>query len=166
MSLINKKLEILVDVLKSNYSKYYKKYIGHDFLDSIKEYNNSDNIAYLIEHVKKLNENDEEYPVYLQYCYAIFNELRKEVELELEVTTNNYLEIIYTNIDIQGSDIENAVLIGLFANPNNLYNLKKEQYSEVVIKLIEKYKIFEGEKVVKLSLINKYSDYFKDKLKI
>ena len=97
MSLINKKLEILVDVLKSNYSKYYKKYIGHDFLDSIKEYNNSDNIAYLIEHVKKLNENDEEYPAYLQYCYAIFNELRKEIELELEVTSNNYLEIIYTN---------------------------------------------------------------------
>lgn len=64
-------LNILIDLLKANYNDYYVKHIEHDFLSNLDEYNNTDSIAYLIDHVRKLNVTDTVYPQYFQYCYSI-----------------------------------------------------------------------------------------------
>lgn len=160
------KLNILIKVLKDKYNDYYKKNIGHDFLEHIDEYEHSDNIAYLMEHVRKLKVTDKQYSVYLQHCYAIFNELQDAVKLELEIAKFTYFDLIYNNFTDTSSD--RSVLIRESVNDpkklDELYvviqNDKNEKLADVVLGVIDNYKIFEKDSKRKLSNIKSYSKYF------
>lgn len=160
------KLTILIDVLKTNYGDYYKKYIGQDFLYSVHEDNTSDSIAYLMEHVRKLNPKDKEYPAYLQHCYAIFNQLQESVKSELEIAKFIYFDLIYENFTDTSN--ERSFLIRSAINDSDkldeLYSIikndKNEKLADVVLGIIDNYKDFEKDSKRKLSNIKSYLKYF------
>lgn len=161
-----KKLNILIDVLKDKYNDYYKKYIGHDFLAYVDEDDTSDTIAYLMEHVRKLEVTDKKYPSYLQHCYAIFNQLQEAVKSELEIAKFTYFDLIYDNFT--NTSNERSFLIRTAINDpkklDELYTVikkdKKEKLADVLLGVIDNYKDFEKERKHKLSNIKSHSKYF------
>ncbi len=156
-------LNILIDLLKANYNDYYVKHIEHDFLSNLDEYNNTDSIAYLIDHVRKLNVTDTVYPQYFQYCYSIFVELQRLVRLELEETKKNYIDLIFRNITYRKSELSLLLELGINdpIKMEELYTELKNDTTQwlydVVLSLIDSYKHFNIEKTRKLSNINSYS---------
>lgn len=160
------KLNILIDVLKDNHKDYYKKYIGHDFLAHVDEDDNSDTIAYLMEHVRKLKVTDKQYPAYLQHCYAIFNQLQESVKSELEIAKFIYFDLIYENFTDTSN--ERSFLIRSAINDSDkldeLYSIikndKNEKLADVVLGIIDNYKDFEKDSKRKLSNIKSYLKYF------
>jgi hypothetical protein len=160
------KLKILIDVLKDKHNDYYEKYSGHDFLAHADEDDNSDTISYLMEHVRKLKVTDKKYPAYLQYCYAIFKELQASVRSDLEIAKLTYSDLIYQSLTDNSSDrlflVESSIhqpekldeLYSVIKNDTN------EKLSDVVLGVIDNYKIFEEDRKRRLSNINSYFNYF------
>jgi hypothetical protein len=160
------KLNILVAVLKNNYSDYYEKHIGHDFLDDLDVHKNSDSISYLMEHVRKLKPTDKEYSDYLKHCYAIFLELQHLVKVELEEAEQNHIQLIKRSFTTKS--VDRLMLLDLAVNDpfsmdkfcEDVKKDKKEFLSSVIINLVESYKLFKKEKTRKLDRINYFTNYF------
>jgi hypothetical protein len=161
-------LNILVDVLASNYSEYYNRYSNHDFLSCLDDHTNSDNMAYLMEHVRKLNKKDPEYLGYLKHCYAIHIELHSLIRMALEEEDQHYIQLIRRSFMIRS--IERLHLLDLAVHDSEsmdklckeVKNDPKEFLSEVVLNIVENYKDFKKEKNRKITNLNAYSDFFLD----
>lgn len=160
------RLNILIGVLKDNYSNYYEKHIGHDFLHYLDEYDHSDSIAYLMEHVRKLNPKDKKYSDYLKHCYAIFLELQHLVKTELEDADKHHVQLIKRSFTTKS--VDRLMLLELAINdPSSMDKLckevkkdKKEFLSEVIIHLVDSYKDFKDDKSRRMGNINHYTNYF------
>lgn len=160
------KLKILIDVLKDKHNDYYEKYIGHDFLAHVDEDDNSDSIAYLMEHVRKLKVSDKQYPSYLQHCYAIFNQLQGTIRSDLETTKLTYFDLIYQSLT-DTSSLRLFLVESSVHQPeklDELYNVikqdKNEKFADVILGVIDNCKDFEKDRQRKLSNINLHFKYF------
>jgi hypothetical protein len=162
------KLNILIDVLNANHREYYTKHIGHDFLYALDDYENSDSIVYLMDHIRNLNPKDKEYADYLKHCYVIFMELQRLVRSELEEAGNNYISLIEKSFTTKSA--ERGLLFDLaFLDSAKMDEFckevrqdKKEMLSSVILNIVEEFKHFKDDKSRKLANINSHhSDFMK-----
>lgn len=160
------KLNILIDVLNDSYREYYTKHIGHDFLNCLDDYENSDSISYLMEHISKLNKKDKQYPSYLKHCYVIYLELQHLVRTELDEVDQNFIQLIKRSFTTQSTDRLLQFEIAIY-DPAKMDEFckeikkdKKEFLSEVILNIVKEYKNFKEDKIRKLSHLNSYASYF------
>jgi len=160
------KLTILINVLKDNFHDYYKKQIDCDFLSYFNENDPFDNIAYLMEHVRKLKVNDTIYSSYLQHCYAIYEELKSLVILELKERQKNYIDLISGKFTHQSKDLSLLLQLGIndSSKIDELYNIvnndNQQLFTSIILNLIVSFKNFEVEKNSKISKFNQYTKAF------